>query len=84
MLNLPREQRYKIENTILVGPTEPKRISPFLDPLIDELLNLWDGVSIATGALRSFTLHAALLCFISDTRKICGFPVFNTHINRRE
>lgn len=38
ILNLPREQRYKIVNTILVGlmpgPTEPKRISPFLDPLM--------------------------------------------------
>lgn len=75
ILNLRREQRYKIENTFLVGlmpgPTEPKRISPFLDPLIDEPLNLWDGVSIA------------LLCFISDipaTRKIGGFPVFNARL----
>ena len=87
VLNFPREERYKIENTILVGlmpgPAEPKRICPFLEPLIDELLDLWDGVSIDSGVLSSYTLRAALLCFISDipaTRKICGFPGFKARL----
>ena len=42
ILNLPRGERYKIENTILVGlMPEPKRMSPFLDLLVDDLLLLW-------------------------------------------
>ena len=88
ILNLPREERYNIENTVLVGlmpgPTEPKRISPFLDPLIDELLQLWEGVPLSTETPNSsLTLRAALLCFISDipaTRKVCGFPGFKARL----
>ena len=83
VLNFRTEERYKIENTVLVGlmpgPAEPKRICPFLDRLIDEFLDLGDGLSIDSGVLSSYTLHAALLCFISDitaTRKMFGFPGF--------
>ena len=51
ILNLPREDRYTVENTILVGlmpgPSEPKRISPFLYPLVDDLLQLWEGVHVS-------------------------------------
>ena len=76
ILNLPREKRYNIENTVLVGlipgPSEPKRVSPFLEPCIDELLQLWEGVHISTGTLQpSFTLRAALLC---------GFPGFKARL----
>ena len=85
ILNLPREERYKVENTILVGlmpgPSEPKRISPFLNPLVDELLQLWEGVHVSTS--NTFTLRAALLCFISDipaTRKVCGFLGFRARL----
>ena len=85
ILNLPRTQRYKIENTIIVGlipgPNEPKRINAFLQPIIDQLIQLWHGVDIIESANNSVpTLRAALLCFISDipaTRKVCGFPSFN-------
>ena len=43
--NLPRGDRYKMENVILVGcipcPKEPKgNINAFLKPLVDELLEL--------------------------------------------
>ena len=80
ILNLPRDGRYKIENTVLVGlipgPSEPKRINPFLNLLVDELLHLWEGVPVSSES-HTFTLRAMLMCFISDvpaTRKICGFP----------
>ena len=86
-MNLPRGERYKIENTILVGlmpgPSEPKRMSPFLELLVDDLLLLWGGVYVSTGFLNSFNILAALLCFISDipaTRKVCGFPGFNARL----
>lgn len=87
ILNLPRAERYIFENTILVGlipgPNEPKRINPFLDPLLTELLGHWDGVSVASGELGSFTLCAALLCFISDipaTMKVCEFLGFKARL----
>ena len=51
ILNLPRESRFKQENTILVGlipgPHEPSRdINTFLKPLVDDLLKLWEGVEM--------------------------------------
>ena len=53
ILNLPREQRYKIENIILIsiipGPREPKHtINSFLTPLVEELNDLWNGISVTT------------------------------------
>ncbi|XP_067230067.1 uncharacterized protein [Chanodichthys erythropterus] len=49
VLNLPREDRFKEENMILVGlipgPKEPSlNINAFLDPLFDELQELWHGM----------------------------------------
>ncbi len=44
IMNLPRSERYKEENILLVGlipgPTEPKQhINHFLSPLVDDLKN---------------------------------------------
>ena len=46
--NLPRVDRYKLDNIIIVGcipgPKEPKKhINGYLRPLVDELLGLWHG-----------------------------------------
>ena len=52
LMNLPRSERFKRENVILVGvipgPCEPPlTINTCLSPLVDELLKLWDtGVSV--------------------------------------
>ena len=51
LLNLPREERFKWENIILVGvipdmETIPKSINPFLEPLADELQVLWKGIRL--------------------------------------
>ncbi len=49
ILNLPRTERYLQENIILVGvipgPKEPPlHLNTFLEPLVNDLKNLWTGV----------------------------------------
>ena len=50
---MPPQERNKEENIAIVGiipgPQEPSRdVNSFLDPLVDELLDFWDGVWINT------------------------------------
>ena len=50
VLNLPRNERFKEENFILVGlipgPNEPKQhINTFLSPLVQDLQVLFDGIT---------------------------------------
>ena len=58
--NLPRSERYKIENVIIVGvlpgPNEPqKNMNSYLKPFVDELLELWKGTYLsAPGVLFQF------------------------------
>ena len=83
LMNLPRSERFKLENVILVGiipgPHEPKlTINSYLQPLVAELNLFWkDGITVrALGALTSEVYHAALLCVECDVpaaRKVCGF-----------
>ena len=52
-LNLPPQERNKEENIAIVGiipgPQEPSwDVNSFLDALVDELLDFWDGVWINT------------------------------------
>lgn len=83
--NLPRILRFKPEIIIMgtiPGPHEPKlTINTYLEPMVNELLELWRGVRIETGrsVLGSRTVRAALFCICSDipaTRKLCGFYGF--------
>ena len=50
VMNLPRDVRYKRENVILCGllpgPKEPTDNNPVFKPLVEELLELWDGVQM--------------------------------------
>lgn len=83
VLNLPRVVRYKRENVILVGiipgPHEPKDINSFLKPLVDELLQLWNGVKLSIQIASCCTeeiVRCAILCVSCDIpagRKTCGF-----------
>ncbi|XP_035986582.1 uncharacterized protein LOC118560045 isoform X2 [Fundulus heteroclitus] len=82
ILNLPREDRFKEENMILVGlipgPKEPSlHMNAFLDSLVDELQELWHGVILEDSSLLGHQVYrAALLCLSSDipaTRKCGGF-----------
>ena len=85
--NLPRSERYKMQNIILVGtipgPKEPKNnINSYLKPLVDELLTFWDGTLLKTSNLFGVTpIRCALTCVTCDlpaTRKICGFKSFSS------
>ena len=85
VLNLPRAERYKIENTIIAGlmpgPNEPKIINSFLKHIINDLLHLQKGISVCGN--DSYFVWATLLCFVSDipaTRKVCGFPGFKAKL----
>jgi hypothetical protein len=83
LMNLPRDQRFKAENVMLVGiipgPHEPKlTINSYLKPLVTELNILWkDGIQVEPpGSRRAKVFHAALLCVGCDVpaaRKVCGF-----------
>lgn len=82
ILNLPRSERFKWENVIVVGiiPAmghEPKDLNEFLKPAVDELRALWKGVRLQSSlSVIPLLFRVALLCTSSDipaTRKLCGF-----------
>ena len=80
-MNLPRNQRYKRQNVIIVsiipGPREPPlTINTYLSPLVTELLQLWDGVQMKLPDSTVKVVHVALLavaCDMPASRKVCGF-----------
>ena len=80
VMNLPRQIRFRPENIVLVGlipgPDEPRlTIDTFLRPLVDELIELWNGVHLAFRN-RLCLVRCALLCVACDqpaARKVCGF-----------
>jgi hypothetical protein len=82
LLNLPRAQRFKWENIIVLGivpslDREPKNLNEFLQPAVTELQALWKGVRLKSCLSRfPLTFRAAVMCTSSDipaTRKLCGF-----------
>lgn len=81
ILNLPRTERFKRENVVIVGiiphcKTEPKT-NTFLKPLVDELLSMWNiGVTIKDKNGATVICRAALICVGCDIpacRKVSGF-----------
>ena len=83
VMNLPRAERFKRRNIIVVrilpGPGEPSSLNPFLVPVVTELKELWKtGVEVchpsSPGVPQRF--FAALLlvaCDVPAARKLCGF-----------
>ena len=82
--NLPRQERYRAENLILVGilpgPSEPNLImNSYLTPMVEELLQLWQGVIVPIQTLHgqiNIRLRAALSCVACDipaSKKVSGF-----------
>ena len=64
LMNLPREERFKPENVIIVGiipgPKELKGdINSFLKPLVDELIDFWDGVIFEDSCLPGRDVKAS-------------------------
>ena len=89
ILNLPREVRYLPRNVIVVGvipgPKEPKKtINTILQPLVEDLLALWDGIYILIPSLSvPVRIRSILLCISCDIpacRKVCGFLGHNAHL----
>lgn len=83
--NLPRSERYRRENLILVGimpgPKEAKTdsINFFLAPMVDELIDLFEGITLDDGR----SIRAALMsinCDLPAIKKVCGFTAFNSYI----
>ena len=80
ILNLPRHERFLPHNVMVVGiipgPEEPSlTINSFLQPLIDELKQLWNGIIIESNGIKQF-VRATLLCVACDIpadRKVSGF-----------
>ena len=81
--NLPRSIRFKRENILtlglLLGPNEVKldRINHYLAPIIDELLELWNGFSLPKSNKHPSgkDIRVAVICCSSDipaARKLCG------------
>ena len=85
ILNLPRSERYSADNTVLLdvipGPKEPElTVNTFLEPFVNELLKLWNGVLMRTTS-TTVLVRAALLCVACDipaARKVCGFTGHNS------
>ena len=62
-LNLPPNERYKVDNILasllIPGPKKPKLFDSFLRPLVDEMVEMGDGVPALDGrTLTSFDLRA--------------------------
>ena len=87
--NLPRSERYKEENVILVGllpgPKEPKvSINSYLIPLVQELhLYYFNGLTLTSPQNTSVTIRVMLSCVSCDipaSRKLCGFLGHNAKL----
>lgn len=80
ILNLPRSQRYKRQNVIIIGvipgPHEPPlTINSYLSPLVVELNQLWSGIELKVNNCNKI-VRAALLgvaCDMPASKKVCGF-----------
>ena len=60
-----------------VIPAEPSKvINTILDPLVDDLLKLWNGVLMKSPTNNTVVVRVALICVTCDIpapRKVCGF-----------
>ena len=81
-VNLPRSERFKRKNVILVGIIPNMKKEPptntFVKPLVDELYHAWfNGFELYSPKdNQTHNYKCALLCIGCDipaTRKLCGF-----------
>lgn len=82
ILNLPRTERFKKKNIILIGLIPDMKTEPptntFIEPLVDELKEAWQGFSMKSfkSPSQPVTFKLALICVGCDipaSRKLCGF-----------
>lgn len=89
LLNLPREERYKRENIIVVGiiPSlgdggEPPSLNMLIEPLVEDLKRLFVGVEFETSQKTNVTCYGLLIGCSSDipaNKKLCGFLSHSAH-----
>jgi len=81
-LSLPPDLRYKPENVfiagIIPGPHEPTvlGIHNILNPLVEELCGLWEGLQVELPTFPTYQVRTALIALTSDlpaARKVAGF-----------
>ena len=83
--NLPREERYKRENIVLLAliEGEPKHdLNAVFKPIVDEFMSLWTGSWFWIKLKRMFA-RVALLCIACDVpaaRKVAGFLSHNVRL----
>ena len=85
--NIPRQERYKLANIILVGiipgPKEPKyTMNQYLSHLVEELKEFWHGVEIPlpnslTGSILVKLALTGMSCDLPAVRKVCGFTSYS-------
>ena len=83
MLNLPRAERYRLENVFIVGcihvpgPKEPKTMNyysyMYLKPLVNDLLVLCEGIPVAPTSCDFQVVFRGACSILRYTRKVCGF-----------
>lgn len=82
ILNLPRVERFKKKNVILVGLIPDMKSEPptntFIDPLVEELKQAWSGFYMKSynSPSQPVKFKLALICVGCDipaSRKLCGF-----------
>ena len=76
VFNFPPQIRHRLGNDMLVGvipgPKPPKDPGPFIEPLVDELAQLWDGIPTTDAAsCESFNLRAAVTLYVLDGLEMC-------------
>ena len=67
------------------GPHEPRHdLNTFLEPMVNDLLKLWNGVVLCVAAVNCRKqIRCVLLCVACDLpagRKVCGFLGHNVHL----
>ena len=87
-LNLPREERYKRENIIVVGiiPSmgdggEPPSLNTLIKPLVDDFKRLFAGVEfeISNGKVMCYGYLIGCSSDIPANKKLCGFLSHSAH-----
>lgn len=82
ILNLPRQERFKKRNIILIGLIPDMKSEPptnsFIEPLVEELRIAWNGFTMNSFKCQQnpATFKVALICVGCDipaSRKLCGF-----------
>ena len=88
MLNVFHSLRNKTSNVILVGliPGPQERhhdINSYLDPLVHDFKQFWDGIELNVHSVGKKKIRCALVCVACNLpagRRVCGFLSYNARL----